>query len=76
MHLVKLLGFIIGISVIIGAVKLYKEAEKIEKEIMSEQDEEGIEEDIEEDLSEETFFQGTAVEETTMNKTKIDEMDL
>ena len=65
---------------IIGAVKLYKEAEKIEKEIMAEQRKEDVE-DIEEDLSEETFFNETTIEKTTIEETNIDktindEMDL
>ncbi len=44
MYLIKLIGITIGIAVILGSIKLYKEAEKIEMEIQSEERKETVSE--------------------------------
>jgi hypothetical protein len=36
LHIIKLIGAIIGIVVVLGSIKLYMEAEKLEKEIEAE----------------------------------------
>ncbi|VEN74102.1 hypothetical protein EPICR_30032 [Candidatus Desulfarcum epimagneticum] len=38
MHLIKLIGILIGVVIILGSIKLYKEAEKIELQIQREEE--------------------------------------